>query len=80
MKLECVLKKVDFVPMVKVPRFWISPETLKSGSILEVVPDIGHQLLAAYPGAFKVISYEEPAPRRNKRVEEKDLKTLSTEV
>lgn len=73
MKLKCVLVKTDFVPMVKSPRFWIAPETLHNGSNLEVAPEIGHQLLATYPGAFVVVSYDEPTKKRSKQIVAEDL-------
>lgn len=73
MRLKCELERVDFVPMVKTPRFWMSKKTLKKDSILDVEPEIGHQLLAAYPGAFRVESYEDKKPERKKKVSEESL-------
>lgn len=77
MQLKCVLKKVDFVPMVKSPIFWISEETLGFGSVLEIEDRIGHQLLAAYPEAFEVLSYgkleEEKPKKRSKQVSSEQL-------
>jgi len=73
MKLKCILTKTDFVPMVKSPRFWISPETLHQGSNLDVAADIGHQLLSTYPGAFTVVSYDEPTKKRSKQIVADDL-------
>jgi hypothetical protein len=72
MRLKSVIK-TDFVPMVKKPRMWISAETLRVGSVLDVEPEIGHQLLASYPGAFQVVSYEEPTRKRTKQVKSEDL-------
>lgn len=77
MQLKCVLKKVDFIPMVKSPKFWISEETLNFGSILEVEDAIGHQLLAVHPGAFEVLSYgvapEEKPKKRSKQITASEL-------
>lgn len=73
MKLKCTLLKTDFVPMVKTPRLWISPETLRAGTMVDVPADIGHQLLAAYPGAFVVVSYDEIPKKRSKQVTAEDL-------
>lgn len=74
MKIKCVLPRTDFVPMVKTPRFWISPETVREGSVLEVEPEIGHQILASYPAAFQVLEYGKPGPKpKNKKVEAADL-------
>lgn len=77
MQLKCVLKKVDFLPMVKSPFFWISEETLGYGSVLEIEDRIGHQLLAQYPEAFEVLSYgklEEEKPKsRRKQVSSEQL-------
>lgn len=73
MKIKCVLPRTDFVPMVKTPRFWISPETVKMGSIIEIEPEIGHQLLANYPGAFQVMDYNEVPKPRKKRMEPEDI-------
>ena len=54
---------------------WISPSTLNNGSIIEIEPDIGYQLLSSYPGCFQLLAEEEAAPvkRRNKKVEESDI-------
>lgn len=78
MKLKCVLKdpKIDFVPMIKGAKFWISPETLRSGSVISVADDLGHQLLANYIGAFEVVSYGEEPKKRSKQIKEEDLKSL----
>jgi hypothetical protein len=76
MKLKCLLEKVDFVPMLKSPRFWMAPETLKKGSILEVSPDIGYKLMADYPNAFEVL--EEKV--RKKTVKSEDLQNTETEA
>lgn len=74
MKIKCVLPRTDFVPMVKTPKFWIAPETVREGAILEVEPEIGHQILAAYPGAFQVLEYGKPGPKpKQKKVESDDL-------
>ena len=73
MKLKCILTKTDFVPIVKSPRFWISPETIREGSSIDVSSDIGHQLLSTYPGAFKVTSYDEPTKKRSKQIVAADL-------
>ncbi len=76
MQLKCVLKKVDFIPLVKSPKFWISPDVLGFGSVLEVQEHIGHQLLAAYPGSFEVLGYgsaKEEKKKRTKKVDESDL-------
>lgn len=73
MQLQCTLEsKVDFVPMLKSPRFWQPKSTLKAGSVLEVEEDIGHQLLATYPKCFKVLAYAEKKTR-NKKVDEASL-------
>jgi hypothetical protein len=73
-KIKCVLPRTDFVPLVKTPRFWISPETVRDGHILDVDPEIGHQILASYPGAFQVLEYGKPGPKpKQKKVESDDL-------
>lgn len=60
--------------MVKAPIFWIAPETVREGSVLDVEPEIGHQILASYPGAFHVLEYGKPGPKpKNKKVEAGDL-------
>lgn len=74
MKIKTVLDKTDFIPMIKIPRFWMAPSTLHKGSILEVEPEIGHQLLATYPKAFQVVSYDDPVKqKRIKKVDEESL-------
>ena len=74
MQLKCLLDKVDFVPMVKTPFFWISPETLRLGSLLEVEDKVGHHILAAYPGSFEVLKYDgQEVKKRTKKVAETDL-------
>jgi hypothetical protein len=73
MKLKCTLVKTDFVPMIKSPRFWISPETLHLGSAIDVAPEIGHSLLSTYPGAFTVLSYDETPKKRTKQMVADDL-------
>lgn len=77
MKLKCVLPRTDFVPMIKSPRFWIASETIREGSVLDVEPEIGHQILAAYPGAFHVLDYGKtgPSKSRNKKIDSGDLIT-----
>lgn len=78
MQLKCVLKKIDFIPMVKRPHFWISSETLNYGSVLEIDDTIGHQLLAEHPGAFEVVSYgalhqDEKPKKKTKKVDADQL-------
>lgn len=68
MKLKCTVKNADFIPMIKKPRFWLSPTTLKFGSQFDVEDDVGHQLLATFPGSFEVLSYESKA-RRTKHID-----------
>lgn len=63
MKLKSTVRNADFIPMIKKPRFWLSPVTLKFGSLFDVEDDIGHQLLATFPGSFEVVSYESKAKR-----------------
>ena len=79
MLLESTLKS-DFIPMVKKPKFWIAPKTLKEGDQIEIDDATGHQVLASYPGAFRVIAYgnerpaaahPEPQKRMRKAVEQK---------
>ena len=72
MKLKSMIR-TDFIPMIKTPKFWISNETLREGSLIEVPAEIGHQLLSQYPAAFQVVSYDEelspaPAKRRSKQI------------
>jgi len=83
MILESTLKS-DFIPMVKKPKFWIAPKTLKEGDQIEIDDATGHQVLATYPGAFRVVSYgnDRPAPtqaepqkRGRKPVEQKIVST-----
>lgn len=75
--------KTDFIPMVKKPKFWIAPRTLRAGDHIEVDDEVGHQILAAYPGSFKVIAYgapavaAEPAQKRGRKPTEQ--KVISTE-
>jgi len=70
MLLESTLK-TDFIPMVKKPAFWISSKTLKEGDKIEIDDATGHQVLAAYPGAFKVLAYGQTtaveAPKRGRK-------------
>lgn len=60
------------MPMLKSPIFWISSDTLTYGSVLEVDDRLGHQLLAAYPEAFEILTYttkeEEKPKKRTKQV------------
>lgn len=80
MKLKSMIK-TDFIPMVKTPKFWISPETLREGSLLVVESAIGHQLLAQYPAAFQVINYDDepnPAPEKTRRRKQMQASDLST--
>lgn len=71
--------KTDFIPMVKKPKFWIAPKTLKALDQIEVDDEIGHQILATYPGCFKVLGYgndrpaqaSEPVKRGRKPAEQK---------
>jgi hypothetical protein len=67
MFLKCILKRTDFIPMVKSPRFWQSSKTLSDGDEIEIDDATGHQVLAAYPGAFQVVGYGE----REKKTEVK---------
>jgi len=68
MQLQCVLHRVDFVPMIKTnTTFWQSPETLKFGTKISVEPQIGYQLMAMYPEAFKIIEDQQPQPVRRKK-------------
>lgn len=81
MKLKSVID-TDFVPMVKKPKLWITSRSLKKGATIDVEPEIGHQLLAAYPGAFEVISYGDSSPvrkQRIKQVKQEDLTELAAE-
>ncbi len=73
MQLKCLLKTVDFIPLVKSPRFWISPETVHFGSSIHVSSEIGHQLLSTYPGAFTVTNYDETTKKRSKQIVAADL-------
>ncbi len=79
MKLKCTVKNADFIPMVKKPRFWLSPATLKYGSLFDVEDDIGHQLLANFPGSFEVLSYESKG-KRTKQVDTQAQLTHSDTV
>ncbi len=72
MKLKCTVKNADFIPMIKKPRFWMANVTLKAGSQLDVEDDIGHQLLASYPGSFEVVSYTNPS-KRTKQLDQGQL-------
>ena len=75
MRLKATIGKIDFVPMIKKPRMWISPTCLVNGSILDIEPEMGYQLLATYPGCFKILAEDEVSPvkRRNKKIEESDI-------
>lgn len=77
MILECTLKSTDFVPIVKKPRLWIAPHTLGFGSQLTLDDEIGHQILAAYPGAFKVLQYGD-APKAETKTRKKDYEKKVT--
>lgn len=74
MKLRSLLK-TDFVPMLKHPRLWICPETLRFGSIIEVEDQLGHMLMANFPGGLEVVdgSNKEPPRKRTKQVHASDL-------
>lgn len=76
MRLKCTLDKVDFVPMLKSPKFWIASETLRKGSVLEVAPEIAYKLMAEYPGAFEV--QEEKV--RKKAVKADELQNTEAEA
>lgn len=80
MILECVLKSTDFIPIVKKPKFWMAPTTMSFGSQLTIDDEIGHQILAAYPGAFKVTQYGD-APKAEVKTRKKDYekKVMSTD-
>jgi hypothetical protein len=75
MKLKTILNNTDFVPILKKPRYWVSSETLKFGSILDIEPELGHMLMAVYPGAFQVVSYEE-REKQSRRVKKMDEETI----
>lgn len=66
MQLQCLLEH-DFVPMLKTPSFWISPKTLKKGALLDVPDQIGYNLLATFPGAFKPLSLAEEVAKVERR-------------
>lgn len=84
MILESILK-ADFIPMVKKPKFWIAPKTLKEFDQIEIDDATGHQVLATYPGAFRVVAYgnDRPAPAQPEPVKRgrkpTEQKVISTE-
>lgn len=82
MQLECTLENFDFIPLVKLSNsIWQPKKTLSKGSIFEVQDEIGHQLLAQYPKAFKVLGYgEAPSKRRAKQMTSDSLTNLSSET
>lgn len=78
MQLKCKLEKVDFIPTIKIDgKTWQPKKTLVNGTVLDVEDLIGHQLLAAHPGAFEVLGYGEKKTR-NKQVTKENLQHVDS--